>query len=398
VRGTGGVAVADWTGFRAASLDALAKLKQGEITGKLLPTLGTAVLVNVINDAGLFPARNFQQGQFAEAGKISGETLAEQYLVRPRACVGCPMACGRVTVVKGGPFASRGDGPEYETIWALGADCGVDDLNAVSKANYICNELGMDTISAGATIAAAMELFEKGAITEAEAGGPLRFGDAAALVELMSRIGHREGFGDVLAEGAARVAEKYRHPDLFMGVKKQEMPAYDPRGTFGMGVQYATSNRGACHVRGYMISPEILGVPEKMDPQTPANKAQMDITLQDLTAALDASGICLFVVFSIGAPELVAMLKTATGVDYDTAELMQVGERIWNLERLFNLRAGFGRKDDTLPKRLLREPLPGGPAQGQTVPLEQMLGEYYELRGWDEEGRPTVEKLAALSL
>jgi len=398
VRGTGGLVAADPPAFREACLDAVAKLKAGPVTGTGLPKFGTAVLVNIINESGAFPTRNFQQGQFESAEKISGETIAEQILVRIRACVACPIACGRVTWVKDGKFRGRGEGPEYETIWSLGAAVGVSDLPAATKANYICNELGMDTISAGATIACAMELFEKGVISEADVGRSLRFGDGEALVDVMDKIGRREGFGDVLAEGSARVAKKYGRPELFMGVKGQEFPAYDPRGVFGMGVQYATSNRGACHVRGYMISAEILGVPRKMDPLTTEGKAAMNIVFQDLTAALDSCGVCLFVVFSIGAPELSTMLSKATGWAYDVSEFMRVGERIWNLERLFNQRAGFGKKDDTLPRRLLEDPMPGGPAAGRTVPLDEMRGEYYRLRGWDDQGRPTKDKLASLGL
>jgi aldehyde:ferredoxin oxidoreductase len=398
VRGTGGITVADREGFRSACIDALSKLIAGEITGTGLQQFGTAILVNIINEGGMFPTRNARQGQFEHAEAISGETIAEKILIRPRACVACPIACGRVTQISDGRFGGRGEGPEYETVWALGADVGVSDLAAVTKANYICNELGMDTISAGATIACAMELFEEGAITKKEAGCTLRFGDGDALVDMMSKIGRREGFGDVLAEGAARVAERFGRPDLFMGVKKQEFPAYDPRGVLGMGVQYATSNRGACHVRGYMIAAEVLGVPEKLDPLRPDGKAAMNIAFQDLTAALDSSGICLFVTFSIGAPELTAMLKTATGFDYDEQSVMLAGERIWNLERLFNQRAGFTRKDDNLPKRMLTEPLPDGPAKGSTVPLDMMLEEYYKLRGWNEQGRPTEQKLTALGL
>jgi len=398
VRGTGGVSPADPAAFRAACLDALAKLKAGPVTGEGLPRYGTASLVNVINEHGLFPTRNFQQGQFESAEAISGETIAARILLRPRACVACPIACGRVTAVRDGKYAGTGEGPEYETIWALGANVGVSDLAAATKANYICNELGMDTISAGVTIACAMELFEKGAISQKQAGCKLTFGNAAALVDLMTKIGYRRGFGDVLAEGAARVARKFGQPGLFMGVKGQEFPAYDPRGAVGMGLQYATSNRGACHVRGYMIAPEILGIPTKMDPYTPKDKAAMDIAFQNTVAALDSSGLCLFITFTIGAAELLAMLTSATGFDYDMDELLAAGERIWNLERLFNLRAGFTHKDDTLPKRMLREPMPAGPAKGQTVPLEKMLPEYYRLRGWDAQGRPTRKKLAALGL
>ncbi len=398
VRGSGGLTAAQPKQFKAACLDALDKLKAGAVTGEGLPKFGTAVLVNVINAEGLFPTRNFQQPQFESAGKISGETIAEQILVRPRACVSCPIACGRVTRVTDGKYAGSGEGPEYETVWALGADVGVSDLAAATKANYICNELGMDTISAGATIACAMELYQRGVITKKQVGRTLIFGDGAALVDMMTKIGYRRGFGDILAEGGARVAAKFKRPDLFMGVKKQEFPAYDARGAFGMGLQYATSNRGACHVRGYMIAPEILGNPEKMDPLTPKGKAAMDIAFQDLTAALDSSGMCLFTTFSIGAPELLAMLQTSTGFDYSLDEMMQAGERVWNLERLFNLRAGFTKKDDTLPKRMLREPMPAGPAKGKTVPLEKMLGEYYRLRGWNPDGRPTKAKRAALGL
>jgi aldehyde:ferredoxin oxidoreductase len=398
VRGTGGLIAADPPAFREACLDSVAKLKAGPVTGTGLPKFGTAILVNIINESGAFPTRNFQQGQFESAEKISGETIAEQILVRIRACVACPIACGRVTAVKEGKHKSHGEGPEYETIWSLGAAVGVSDLSAATKANYICNELGMDTISAGATIACAMELFQKGAITEKDVGGKLLFGDGDAMVEMMARIGRREGFGDVLAEGSARVSKKYGRPELFMGVKNQEFPAYDPRGVLGMGIQYATSNRGACHVRGYMISPEILGVPVKMDPLTTEGKAAMDILFQNLTAALDSSGVCLFVTFSIGAPELATMLRTATGSAYDVDEFLLAGERIWNLEKLFNQRAGFSKKDDTLPMRLLHDPMPGGPASGMTVPLDGMREEYYRLRGWDQEGRPTKEKLTALGL
>jgi aldehyde:ferredoxin oxidoreductase len=240
-----------------------------------------------------------------------------------------------------------------------------------------------------------MELYEKGAITEEQAGCKLSFGNADAVVDLMTKIGYRRDFGDILAEGAARVARKFGKPELFMGVKKQEFPAYDARGAVGMGLQYATSNRGACHVRGYMVALELLGA---MDPFTPEGKAAATITIQNLTAALDSSGLCLFTTFAIGAPELQAMLTAATGFDYDLDEMLRAGERIWNLERLFNQRAGLSRKDDTLPKRLLTEPLPGGPAKGMTVPLAKMLPEYYQLRGWDAEGKPTSKKLASLEL
>ena len=395
VRGSGGVTAADPKRFRAVCLDALKKLEAGTVG---LRRYGTASLVNVINERGVLPTRNFQSGQFEGAEAISGEAIAERILIRNRACFGCPIACGRVTAVKNGKYAGSGEGPEYESIWALGADVGVDNLAAATKANYICNELGMDPITAGATVACAMELYEKGAITEKQAGRKLSFGNADALVDLMTKIGYRRGFGNVLAEGSARVARKFGKPELFMGAKKQEFPAYDARGAVGMGLQYATSNRGGCHVRGYMVARELLDGAQKMNPFTPRGKAAATIAVQDLTAALDSSGICLFTTFAIGAPELLAMLTAATGFDYDLDEMQRAGERIWNLERLFNQRAGLSRKDDTLPKRLLAEPMPAGPAKGMTVPLDKMLPEYYRLRGWDANGKPTRRKLASLGL
>jgi len=395
VRGSGGVTVADPKRFRTVCLDAIEKLEAGTVG---LRRYGTASLLNVINARGVLPTRNFQSGQFEGAEAISGEAIAERILIRNRACFGCPIACGRVTAVKNGKYAGSGEGPEFESIWALGADVGVGDLAAATKANYICNELGMDPITAGATVACAMELYEKGAITEKQAGCKLSFGNADALVDLMTKIGYRRGFGNVLAEGAARVARKFGKPELFMGVKQQEFPAYDARGTVGMGLQYATSNRGACHVRGYMVARELLAGAQGMDPFTPEGKAAATIAVQDLTAALDSSGLCLFITFAIGAPELLTMLTTATGFDYDLDEMLRAGERIWNLERLFNQRAGLSRKDDTLPKRLLAEPMPAGPAKGMTVPLDKMLPEYYQLRGWDAEGKPTTQKVASLGL
>jgi len=395
VRGSGGVTAADPKRFRAVCLDALKKLEAGTVG---LRRYGTASLVNVINERGVLPTRNFQSGQFEGAEAISGEAIAERILIRNRACFGCPIACGRVTAVKNGKYAGSGEGPEYESIWALGADVGVDNLAAATKANYICNELCMDPITAGATVACAMELYEKGALTEKQAGCKLSFGNADALVDLMTKIGYRRGFGNVLAEGSARVARKFGKPELFMGAKKQEFPAYDARGAVGMGLQYATSNRGGCHVRGYMVARELLDGAQKMNPFTPRGKAAATIAVQDLTAALDSSGICLFTTFAIGAPELLAMLTAATGFDYDLDEMLRAGERIWNLERLFNQRAGLSRKDDTLPKRMLAEPMPAGPAKGMTVPLDKMLPEYYRLRGWDANGKPTRRKLASLGL
>ena len=398
VKGSGSVRIADKEAFRKATLDGFQKIKANPVTSAGLPSYGTAVLVNVINQHGLFPTRNFQEGVFEGAEKISGETMAEQILIRNRACFACPIACGRVTKTTHPKYEYAGEGPEYESDWSLGACCGVDHIDAIGKANYLCDLLGMDPISAGVTIACGMELFQRGLITTREVGRSLHFGDPDAMVEMVRATGYREGFGDVLAEGSYRLAEKFGHPEYSMSVKKQEFPAYDGRGAQGMGLQYATSNRGACHVRGYMISPEILGAPQKLDPFETEEKAGWTKAFQDTTAIVDSSGICLFNTFAIGAPEILEYLKAATGLEMSLEELMKAGERIWNLERLFNLKAGLTGKDDRLPDRLIKEPMPGGPAKGKVVELDKMLPEYYELRGWDKEGVPTPERLKELGL
>ncbi len=398
VKGSGGVTVADKEAFKKAVLEGFQKIKANPVTSTGLPAYGTAILVNIINASGIFPTRNFQQSVFEGAEKISGEMIANQILLRNRACFACPIGCGRVVRVTHPKYECFTEGPEYESDWAMGACCGVDHLNAIAEGNYLCDTLGLDPISAGVTIACAMELFEKGIITTQEVGRSLYFGDADAMVEMVRAIGYREGFGDALAEGSYRLAEKFGHPEFSITVKKQEFPAYDGRGAQGMGLQYATSNRGACHVRGYMTAPEILGSPVKLDPFETKEKASWDKIFQDLTAALDSSGICLFTTFAIGGPEIAEYLKAATGMEIDNDELMKIGERIWNLERLFNLKAGLTGKDDTLPQRLLKEPISSGPAKGKVVELDKMLPEYYDLRGWDREGVPTPERLKELGL
>ncbi|HHY93705.1 MAG TPA: aldehyde ferredoxin oxidoreductase, partial [Firmicutes bacterium] len=398
VRGTQPVRVADKDGFRAARARAMQKLLTHPVTSGGLPTYGTAVLVNVINAHGAFPVRNFQTGVFPEAERISGETLAKEFLVRKKACFACSMACGRPTAIRSGPYRGSGEGPEYEAIWAMGADCGISDLAAITHANWLCNELGMDPISYGATLACAMELYQRGYLSREQAGREIRWGDGQLLVEASRLTGYREGLGDLLAEGSWRLASEFGHAELSMTAKKQEYPAYEPRAIQGIGLNYATSNRGGCHVRGYTISPEVLGIPEKLDPLVSDQKPDWVKAFQDVTALVDSSGVCLFTTFAIGATEVADLLAAATGVDFSTGKALLAGERIWNLERLFNLRAGFTAADDRLAPRLLEEAMPEGPAKGRVSELKDMLPEYYRLRGWDEEGHPTAATLERLGL
>jgi aldehyde:ferredoxin oxidoreductase len=400
VKGTKGIGKINRDAFKKSVRTSMDKLKAGPVTGQGLPKYGTAILVNIINECGILPTNNFQTGTFATAGKISGEAIAETTLTRNKGCFACVIGCGRATKIDDPKYQGHGEGPEYETVELMGADCGIDNLAAITKANYICNELGMDTISAACTVATAMELYQRGYLPKEDAGMDLSFGNADALVKLIEQMGRREGLGAVAADGGYVLAEKYGHTELFMGVKKQEIPAYDPRGVQGMGLTYATSNRGACHVRGYLIANEVLGVHAKMDPLTTTDKPATVKVFQELTAVVDSSGLCLFVVLApgMGYDDMRDMLNAVTGFNYTTEDVIRAGERIWNLERQFNLRAGFTKADDTLPERLLKEPLLEGGPKGLVCKLDEMLPEYYQLRGWDENGVPTSEKLAELGL
>ena len=399
VCGSGAVQVADPERFRAAVMKARKLIQANPVGGTGLKAYGTDVLVNILNGIGAFPTRNYQDGYFPSADKIGGESLSAKQLVRPKGCFSCIISCGRVTKVENPAYAGSGEGPEYESSWSFGADCGIDDLDAVTKANYLCNEYGIDTISLGATIACAMELFERGIITTKDTDGvQLTFGNVAAMVEMTRKACVGEGFGAKLAQGSYRLAESYGHPEYSMSAKKQEFPAYDPRGVQGIGLNYATNNRGGDHVRGYTIAVEVLQNGAAMDPRVTKGKAALDIAFQDLTGALDSSGACLFSTFGIGAAELAEMLSALTGVEYSVEEFMQVGARIWNQERLWNLKQGYTAADDTLPKRLLEDPIATGPAKGEVNRLGEMLPEYYQLRGWDESGVPAKAKLKELAL
>jgi aldehyde:ferredoxin oxidoreductase len=396
--GTKGLRMLNPPDFARAARAAVDEVARSPV-GSGLSMLGTAGTVGYMNMVGILPTYNFQKGTFVHADAVNGERVKNDFMTRTRGCHSCTISCGRVTKITGhGKLDGHGEGPEYETIFGLGTTCGVGNLAAVIKANYLCNELGMDTIEAGCSIATAMELAERGYLPAADVGFGLKFGDADALINLTEAMAYRTGFGDALAEGGYRVAEKYGHPELFIGSKKQAFAAYDPRGSVGMGLGYATSNRGACHLRGYSIAVEHFGNPVKLDPFTTKDKALWMTLLQNSTAFVDASGVCLFSTMAMGPLTHAAMVGEALGMSLDENDMQRIGERIWNLERLFNHRAGLGREDDSLPPRMLKEPLTEGASKGHVVPLDELLDDYYRQRGWDADGRPTREKLAELGL
>ncbi|MDJ0832143.1 MAG: aldehyde ferredoxin oxidoreductase family protein [Gammaproteobacteria bacterium] len=416
VRGTLGVGNIDnMNQFLQAVNDGKQVLADNAVTGQGLPAYGTQVLMNVINGIGGLPAHNMKNAGFDGAENISGEAMHEPRksdgkpnLTTNAGCFGCTIACGRISTVdpehfsiqgKGEQYQGASGGLEYEAAWALGADTGVDDLDALTYVNFLCNEDGIDPITYGATVAAAMEMYEDGVLTKEHTGGiDLRFGNAEAFVAATEALCSGEGIGPDLALGSKRLCEKYGRPELSMSVKGQEFPAYDPRGIQGIGLNYATSNRGACHLRGYTIASEVLGIPVKTEQTDTDGKPELVKAFQDATALVDSSGLCLFTTFAWGMDNIAPQIDAACSGDWSVEKCLEVGERIWNMERDFNNAAGFTADDDKLPKRLLEQAIVGGPTDGQVNRLGDMLPKYYEIRGWNAQGELTDETRQRLAL
>lgn len=411
VRGTQGVKVADKTAFWKAMMEAYRKIDTPDT--EHFHQIGTPGVLSLVKELGVLPTRNFKYGTNSDWEKLSGDRLATHQSTRKKmgmACPACPVGCGRVSKITNPRYASSGVGPEYETIGIYGSSCLTNDLDVVTKAGFICNEMGMDTITAAGTIACAMELYEEGHLPLKDVGMPLNFGNAEAVIQLTEDMALRRGFGAILAEGGHRLAARYGHPEFFMGVKKMEFPSYDPRGLQGMGLGYATNSRGACHIRGEVHDLTLYGVAHwrvtmdrnlgPVDPHRWEDKAELAKDVQDWFCVLDSCGMCNFMFFlAMNEDNCRALIEAATGYDMGGHQgFMRTGERIFNLERLFNLKAGLSSKDDTLPSRMLHEPMPDGPAKGLVVHLDQMLPEYYRLRGWSTEGVPTPAKLRDLGL
>ncbi len=404
VRGTVGVKNADPKKFFRIVNEVNARL-----TGRdEMARDGTLAMMDVTNTFGSLPTRNNRSVRFEGASKLNPEAMhtpnenGHVNLVTNGACYACTIGCGRISkidpthyTVKDRPeYQGASGGLEYETAYALGAACGVDDMDAATFAGFICNEYGMDPISLGGSIAAAMELFDIGAIDEKVTGGiRLEFGNAAAMCEIAELVGKGEGFGADVALGSKRLCEKYGHPDLSMTVKGQEFAAYDGRAMQGMGLAYATSNRGACHLRADPYAHDF-------DTTEIAGKAKIVRDTQREVAFMDSSGLCLFpggCGWSLA--DYRTLVDAACEGDWTSEERMiEVGERIWNIEKLFNLKAGLTRADDTLPKRILEEPADVGTAKGLVCKLDEMLPEYYELCGWDGDGVPKKDTLSRLGL
>lgn len=405
VRGTGEIPLANRFAFMKEVKQTLGVLRGHPLTGDSLARYGTSVLVHLINKAGVFPVRNYSMGFFEDAEKVSGENMTKTLLRGKKGCFACPIMCGRVTQFR----ASSGnlvdsEGPEYESVWSLGPNCGISDLNAIAEANHLCNRLGLDTISMGQSVGFLMSCAAKGKVKPEEVGLVLNWGNAETLFRLINMTANREGIGDLLAEGTRSASVKLKAEELSMQVKGLELPAYDPRGLKGMAISYATSNRGGCHLRAFMVEPEVLSTPRYLNPNSYDDKAHLTKVMQDVFAVLDSLVLCKYTTLALFStlafePDAYArLLTTATGFYVDREEFYRIGERIYNIERLFNVREGFSRKDDNLPRHFLEEPIPEGPAKGQVVNMDRLLNEYYAVRGWDYNGIPTDKRVTQLGL
>ena len=406
------------------------QLKAHPLTGKQLPKYGTAGLVRMMNSHHLLATKNYTSGQFEGFEELSGEKLAEENLIKNKGCVTCPIQCGRQVMA----YDKAVKGPELETIGLLGSNLLNSDMNSIIRINHLCDEYGIDTITYGSSIGFAMELNERGIWDNG-----LNFGDTGLLEDLVEKVSKREGIGAEIAEGTKRLAEKFGGSDYAINVKGLEIAAYEPRAAQGMGLGYATSNRGGCHLNGgYLVVLEGLGL--NVNGKTTRGKAAFTIMFQDLMEAVSAAGICLFTTYAILPAFLVNkpksriskiindtlpfmggivgvvknqmwllrfnlasilsypyMIRLITGKKMTIGSFIEFGERGFNLERIINIRQGLQGSDDTLPKRLLKE-LQRSDDPDSIVKLDEMLKRYYKIRGWNQNGVPTQKKLRKLKL
>jgi aldehyde:ferredoxin oxidoreductase len=389
---------ADPEAFKKANADCLAKINDCPTTNPKsgdLHVLGTNVLANMVNEISAYPTRNAQTTVFPETEAISGETVAETILVRRPTCWACPVGCKREVEIKEGKHKGlHMESMEYESVWAFGANCGCSDVGAIAAMIDRCNDFGLDTIETGDALAMSMEATQKGLVD-----GPA-WGDTDAMLALIESIAFRQGLGEDLAEGMDPCSAKWGDPGIAMTVKGQSIPAYDPRGLQGMGIGYATSNRGACHLRGYTPAAEVvhwvLGAEQAVDPLAWKGKGELQAIFQNVYGFTDSLGVCKFGTFAIPLAVYAALYSSMTGVPLDADGLLKIGERVYNLERYYNNLAGFGEGSDTLPERFLKET--GSGAASETVcELDKMLEEYYAFRGW-KDGLVTENKLVELGI
>lgn len=401
VRGNGSIPLFDPDTFMKTCRESFNELANSPDTGGGRQKYGTNVILSLMDEVGLHPVRNFQKGKFDGAASVNEEAIEAHY-VRNKACFGCPIYCSKIAEVKEGKYkGSFTEGPEYENVWSFGANCENVDVGAIIQAEYLCDYYGLDAITAGNVIGFLMECVAKGLLPETDIGFPMAFGNDESIINAIHLIGKGQGPGKLWGQGVKKLAEQIEGAqDLAMHVKGLELPAYDPRGSAGMALAYATSDRGGCHLRSWPIGDELLATEGRMDLVSLEFKAELVKTQQDLFCMVNCSGMCLFATFAVNLKQITPFLHAATGLEVysSSEEVMKIGERVNNLVRLFNIREGLTRDLDTLPKRFFNEPLKEGPSRNRVVELDQLMDEYYMVRGWDKEGAPGKEKLRALGI
>ncbi len=406
VRGTGSVDVPDIARFKHFADELLKVFRNHPATSQILPAYGTPVLVNANNSLGIFGSYNWQEELFEKAEGLSGETMKNTIVAKNKACFACPVRSSKFCIIKSeGEEDCLVEGPEYENIYSLGSCCGIDSIKAVARAERVCDEYGMDAIEAGVAIAFAMECFEKGILTLEDTDGvELRFGSEEVLFTMLHKIGKREGLGNLLAEGVKRVSEKVGHgsESFAMHSKGMTFAGHSARGMPGLGLGYATGPRGGSHHDGRPTG-ERTGLVLR---ETFEGKAEYTARINHFSIYTDSMIVCHLAESIWGPLDVsewcVKSVNVATGMQSSLDDAMKTAERIWNLMRAFMVREGFRRKDDTLPKRFLEEPIPKGPSKGMVLSrenLDKMLDEYYSFRGWDvKTGIPGPERLISLDL
>jgi aldehyde:ferredoxin oxidoreductase len=407
------VRITDQEQFSAAARRQIGFLDESMLK-VVFDTFGTNMIADMVNVRGGYPTRNWQESVFEDIDSVNAQGIADTVFVEGVPCFACPVTCGRRTEITEGKWQGHsGEGPEYETTNTFGAMCGISDINAITMANYRCNELGLDTISAGSTIAFSMECYQRGILTSEDTDGlEIKFGESDLIVDLVEKIAHREGIGDLLAEGSQVMAQELGQDSehFAMHVKGLELPAYDPRAAKICGLGYVTANRGGDHITSYVEAPTFVDVPllviEDSSIKDPLIadplEAKVIVDMENALSALDAIGCCKFMGMGLTSQDMVDLLAFATGWDITLDEYLNCGERNYNLARAFCIREGIDRHADRLPDRLMQDPLPTGPAEDMLIELddmEKMKDAYYQFRGWDQSnGYPTPQKLIELGM
>jgi len=398
VKGTHSLSVADSDRFVRVVTNLINKLNSAPLTSHSMSAWGSAFFIDICYQKGVLPQKNFQGAAFTESKDIGTQALSGTFALRSSGCFACPIACLKKTHVNNPLFKGKGMAPTYWAIGSLGLNCGVSDLGTIGTANMICAEMGLDPIAAGGTIATAMELTEKGIASRETLKLELRFGQAEDLLQALTLMATKKGHAKRIGKGGHALSAEHGAPESFMGVRGLPMAPLDPRAIQGMGLHFATCNFGPHHLYAYTFIDEVLNVHEALDPWSTEDKPELVKRYQDMAAVMDSLGLCNWPLMGLKFNNFVPMINSCLSTDYRADDLLKIGERIWNQERLFNIMAGFDHTHDTLPERFLKEPILDGPAQGQISRVDEMLPAYYDLRGWSKTGEPLPETMEALEL